>query len=160
MRTKNKSYHEIKINGFTIGFAVSLYYYYSSGYNLITTELIPYPTTLYNVPTLEFNDLWPVYIENPLRSLKQEESQIKDLLNQMFSNLESHTVEIINQREGYNLQLKIGDKIQNGFLVYERQLQPNFKQVQLFPNNEIYQFGIDRPDSEIYIEIVDILMNK
>ena len=160
MRTKNKSYNEIKINGYTIGFAVSLYYYYSSGYNLITTEFIPYPTTLYNVPTLKFNNLWPVYIENELQSKMQDEAQISELLAQMFSNVNDHTVEIINRREGYNLQLNINNNMRNGFLVHERQLVPNFKQVQLFPSNELHKFDIDKPDSEIEVEIVSILMGK
>lgn len=160
MITKNKSYHEILINGHSIGFAISIYYYNSWSNNSISTELIPYPTTLYKIPTLKFNSVWPSYKESQIISVSQDESEIKSLLNEMFSNLNDHIVEIIKHREGYNLHLKIGEKIYNGFLVHERRLTPNFKQVQLFPSNEILRYNIDKNDSEIEAEIVNILMNK
>ena len=160
MKIKNKSYHEVKINGFTIGFAVSLYHYYSATYSVVSTELIPFPTTLHSIPTLIFNDPWPTYIEDNFINPNRDESQIGSLLSQMFSNILEHQVEIIKLREAYNLRFNINDSIYSGFLVHEKQLTPNFKQVQLFPNNELYRYDINKPDHEIEQEIVDIIRNK
>ena len=159
MKTKNNSYLEIQINGTTIGFATNVFHYYSYTTSIISTEIIPYPA-ITTIQGINLNPNWPTYLESALTNNGQDIVQTEQLLKIIILNFKNYNVKIFSRREAYNLEVKVKGESKKAFLVYEKYFVPNFKQVQIFPSNEIIRFPIEKEDHEIQDEVVAYFIEK
>lgn len=160
MKKKCTSTFEIKVNNINIGFAVNAYHYSDNNYSLdsITTEFIPY-SVIENINGIQLNPNRITYVDKTLRSSNQDETQTRDLLNNMILNNSDFDIRINEQRRVFNLIFKLKENVFKYLLIHEYCFE-KYKQVQILPENEIIKFDISVLDSDIITKIESLITEK
>ncbi|MCO6174489.1 hypothetical protein NHF50_05480 [Flavobacterium sp. NRK F10] len=157
MKKKHYSYYELKINSITIGYSTNLYHYYLPySSNLISTEIIPYPISA-SIENLKIKNNYPTYKESVLTNSNQDILQTEQLLKEIFLNLEDFEVEIIEHRTSFILEFIKEDEKIKVYLVHEKNIEPNYKQIQFLNNDDCYKYNIAESDIKIVTEIRELL---